>query len=101
MFLADAYKDGNEYPYFTEEEYRNKVYNLYVIRDNTYNYYIQVKDNYYVKLSDFVSTNYKKMEIVSTLEIFLHFLYSLILLHSYKQVNMQLLFQKKLKQAVP
>lgn len=67
MFLADAYKDGNEYPYFTEEEYKNKVYNLYVIRDNTYNYYIQVKDNYYVKLSDFVSTNYKKMEIVSTL----------------------------------
>ena len=67
MFLAEAYKDGTNYKYFTDETYRNKVYNLYVYRDSNYDYYIKVKDSYFVKLSDYVSTNYAKMEIKSTL----------------------------------
>ena len=67
MFLAEAYKSGTNYKYFTDETYRNKAYNLYVYRDSNYDYYIKIKDDYFVKLSDFVSTNYSKMEIVSTL----------------------------------
>lgn len=72
MFLADFLKvedgAGNvSYPYLTEESYRNQAYTFNIVRDGAFNYYVMLNGGYYVKLSDYVYTNYEKMEIRSAI----------------------------------
>lgn len=59
LFMTNAYgldylKPGN-----------NQIYRLEVVRDSSYNYYVKIKSEHYVKLSDYLYTNYAKMELKS------------------------------------
>ena len=65
LFLADAYKnsDSDYTPYFNSGV--NKIYRFNIVRDSSYTYYVEIKENYHVKLSDYLYTNYAKMELKS------------------------------------
>lgn len=43
----------------------NKIYRLEVVRDSSYVYYVKIKAGHYVKLSDYLYTDYSKMELKS------------------------------------
>jgi len=60
LFMADAYGYDN---YLKTEN--NNIYRLNIVRDSSFVYYVQINSTNYVKLSDYLYTNYAKMELIS------------------------------------
>ncbi len=60
LFMANAYG----YSAYLGSE-NNNIYRLNIVRDSNFVYYVKIKSGHYVKLSDFLYTNYAKMELKS------------------------------------